>query len=131
MAEERSYELIFICRPDTLEAELDKVLTTLQQTIEEQHGRVEKVEKWGVRKLAYQVGKSREGQFIFLAIHGREGDMIKELERRLKVSEPVLKYMTVRIDEEMKRKQKLTARRERRMARRQRKSPGETATAAG
>jgi small subunit ribosomal protein S6 len=131
MAEERSYELIFICRPDTLEDELEKVLGVLQQTIEEQHGRLEKVDRWGVRKLAYRVGKSREGLFVFLAIHGREGDMIKELERRLKVAEPVLKYMTVRIDEEMKRKQKLTARRERRMARRQRKSPGETATAAG
>ena len=131
MAEERFYELIFICRPDTPEADIDKVLSTLQQTIEEQQGRVEKVEKWGVKKLAYRIGKSREGFFVFLAIYGRQGEMIKELERRLKVSEPVLKYMTVRIDEELKRQRKLSARRERRLARRPHKTAGEPAAAAG
>ncbi len=131
MAEERYYELIFICRPDTPEDEIDKVISTLQQTVEEQQGRVEKNEKWGVRKLAYQLGKSREGYFVYLAIYGRQGDMIKELERRLKVTEPVLKYMTVRIDEELKRQKKLIARRERRLARRPHKATGESTTAAG
>jgi small subunit ribosomal protein S6 len=130
MADERYYELIFICRPDTPEPEIDKVISTLQQTIEEQQGRVDKTEKWGVRKLAYRIDKNREGFFVYLAIYGRQGDMIKELERRLKVSEPVLKFLTVRIDEELKRQQKLVARRERRMARRPRKSAGESATAA-
>ncbi len=131
MAEERFYELIFICRPDTPETDIDKVLSTLQQVVEEQKGRVEKVEKWGVRKLAYRIGKSREGFFVFLAIYGRQGEMIKELERRLKVSEPVLKYMTVRIDEELKRQRKLSERRERRLARRPRKTAGEPAAASG
>lgn len=130
MADERYYELIFICRPDTPEPEIDKVISTLQQTIEEQQGRVEKTEKWGVRKLAYRIDKNREGFFVYLAIYGRQGEMIKELERRLKVSEPVLKFLTVRIDEELKRQQKLVARRERRLARRPRKSAGESATAA-
>lgn len=130
MAEERFYELIFICRPDTPEAEIDKVISSLQQIIDEQQGRVEKMEKWGVRRLAYRVDKAREGFFVFLAIYGRQGDMIKELERRLKVSEPVLKYMTVRIDEELKRQSKLVARRERRLARHPRKTTGESATAA-
>ena len=130
MADERFYELIFICRPDTPEAEIDKVISTLQQIADEQQGRVERVDKWGVRRLAYRVDKSREGFFVFLAIYGRKGEMIKELERRLKVSEPVLKYMTVRIDEELKRQSKLVARRERRLARRPRKTPGESATAA-
>lgn len=131
MAKERLYELIFICRPDTPEAEIDKVLTTLQQTIEEQQGQVEKLEKWGVRRMAYQVGKSHDGFFVFLSIRGRQGDMVKEMERRLNVSEPVLKYMTVRIDEELKRQRKLVARRERRMARRAHKTTGDTAAAAG
>lgn len=131
MAEERSYELIFICRPDTPEGDMDKVVSTLQQTIEEQQGRVDKVDKWGVRKLAYRIGKNSEGFFVFLAFRGRQGDLIRELERRLKVSEPVLKYLTVRIDLEMKRKQKLSARRERRLARGSRKAAGESATAAG
>ncbi|HVB34055.1 MAG TPA: 30S ribosomal protein S6 [Patescibacteria group bacterium] len=131
MAEERIYELIFICRPDTPEAEIDKVVSTLGQVVEEQQGRVEKVDKWGVRKLAYRIAKCNDGFFVFLLIHSRQGEMIKELARRLNVSEPVLKYITVRIDEELKRQRKLVARRERRMARRARKSAGETAAAAG
>ncbi|HVB98249.1 MAG TPA: 30S ribosomal protein S6 [Candidatus Dormibacteraeota bacterium] len=131
MAEERIYELIFICRPDTPEAEIDKVISTLQQAAEEQQGRVEKVDKWGVRRMAYRVDKCSDGFFVFFLIHGRRSEMVKELERRLKVSEPVLKYLTVRIDEELKRQRKLVARRERRMARRARKSAGETAAAAG
>jgi small subunit ribosomal protein S6 len=131
MAEERIYELIFICRPDTPEAELDRVVTTVEQVVQEQQGQVEKNERWGVRKLAYQVGKCNDGFFVFLLIHGRQNEMIKEIERRLSVSEPVLKYMTVRIDQELKRQKKLVARRERRMARRAHKTPGETAAAAG
>jgi small subunit ribosomal protein S6 len=131
MSEERTYELIFICRPDTPEAEIDKVVSTLQQVIQEQQGRVEKVEKQGVRKLAYRVRKSREGFFVFLVLHGSHGEMIKELERRLKVSEPVLKYMTVRIDEELKRQKKLAAHRARRLARSPRKTAGEAAPPAG
>jgi small subunit ribosomal protein S6 len=131
MAQERLYELIFICRHDTPEAEIDKVVAALQQAVDEQQGRVEKIEKWGVRKLAYRVGKSSDGFFVFLLIHGRQADMVKELERRLNVSEPVLKYITVRIDEELKRQKKLVARRERRMARRARKRAGEPAAAAG
>ena len=130
MAEERFYELIFICRPDTPEAEIDKVVSTLQVIVDEHQGRIEKVDKWGVRRLAYRVDKSREGFFVFLAMYGRKGEMNKQLGRRLKVFEPVLKYMTVRIDEELKRQNKLVARRERRLARRPRKTPGESATAA-
>ena len=131
MAEERIYELIFICKPDTAEADVDKVVAALQQAIEEQHGQLEKVDKWGARKLAYPISKSREGLFVFLSIHCSHGNIIKELERRLKVSEPVLKYMTVRIDQELKRQKKLAARRERRIARRPRKTTGETAATAG
>ena len=131
MAEERIYELIFICRPDTAESDIDRVVATLRQAVEEQQGRVEREEKWGVRKLAYRVGKYSDGFFVFLLIHGRQSEMVKEIERRLNVSEPVLKYMTVRIDLELKRQKKLVARRERRMARRAHKSAGETAAAAG
>ena len=92
---------------------------------------MEREEKWGVRKLAYRVGKYSDGFFVFLLIHGRQSEMVKEVERRLNVSEPVLKYITVRIDLELKRQKKLVALRERRMARRAHKSAGETAAAAG
>src|SRR2546427_471083 len=116
--EERIYDLIFICRPATPEEEITKVVATLEQAANERGGKVEKVEKWGTRKLAYRVSKHREGIYVYLLLRSTQGEMIKELERRLKVSDPVLKYQTVRLDEELKRQQKFMRRRERKMARR-------------
>src|SRR5207302_11066457 len=131
--EERIYDLIFICRPATPEEEITKVVATLEQAANERGGKVEKVEKWGTRKLAYRVSKHREGIYVYLLLRSTQGEMIKELERRLKVSDPVLKYQTVRLDEELKRQQKFIRRRERKMARRPRKpaSAGEQVAAAG
>ena len=125
--EERLYDLVFICRPDTPEEEVNKVVTTLEHVVAERGGKVEKLEKWGTRKLAYRVSKHREGFYVYLMLRGSQGEMIKELERRLKVSDPVIKYMTVRLDEELKRLQKLTAHRERRAARRPRKPAAQPA----
>jgi len=125
--EERLYDLVFICRPDTPEEEVNKIVTTLEHVVAERGGKVEKLEKWGTRKLAYRVSKHREGFYVYLMLRGSQGEMIKELERRLKVSDPVIKYMTVRLDEELKRLQKLTARRERRAARRPRKPAAQPA----
>ncbi len=122
--EERLYDLIFICRPDTPEEEITKLVATLEQATSERGGKVEKVEKWGTRKLAYRVHKHREGFYVHLVLRATQGEMIKELERRLKVSDPVIKYLTVRLDEELKRQQKLVRRRERKAARRPRKSAG-------
>lgn len=130
--EERLYDLIFICRPDTPEEEINKLVGTLEHAATERGGKVDKVEKWGTRKLAYRVHKNREGFYVYLVLRSTQGEMIKELERRLKVSDPVIKYMTVRLDEEVKRQQKLAHRRERRAARRPRKpaAAGEQQTAA-
>ncbi len=119
--EERLYDLIFICRPDTPPEEIDKIVAGLEQSAAEKGGKVEKVEKWGTRKLAYRVRKHREGFYVYLVLRGTQGEMIKELERRLKVFDPVIKYLTVRLDELLKRQQKLGQRRERRAARRPRK----------
>ncbi len=122
--EERLYDLIFICRPDTPEEEINKLVATLEQTANERGGKVEKAEKWGTRKLAYRVRRHREGFYVYLMLRSTQGEMIKELERRLKVADPVIKYLTVRLDEEIKRQQKLARRRERKAARRPRKSAG-------
>jgi small subunit ribosomal protein S6 len=118
---DRLYDLIFICMPTTPEEEVAKIVSTLEQTASEHGGKVEKVEKWGTRKMAYRVAKQREGLYVYLALHSTEGTLIKELERRLKVSDAVIKYMTVRLDEEIKRQQKLVAHREHRARRRPRK----------
>ncbi|HXW17386.1 MAG TPA: 30S ribosomal protein S6 [Candidatus Acidoferrales bacterium] len=120
--EERLYDLIFICRPDTPEAEVDKLIATLEHTVAEKSAKIEKLEKWGRKRMAYRVHKLREGYYVYMSIRSSHGELIKELERRLKVADPVIKYLTIRIDEEMKRQQKLSKRRERRAARRPRKT---------
>jgi small subunit ribosomal protein S6 len=119
--EERLYDLIFICRPDTPEAEVDKLIATLEHTVADKSAKIEKIEKWGRKRMAYRVRKLREGFYVYMSIRSNHGELIKELERRLKVADPVIKYLTIRIDEEMKRQQKLAKHRERRAARRPRK----------
>ncbi|HEX4642413.1 MAG TPA: 30S ribosomal protein S6 [Candidatus Acidoferrales bacterium] len=125
MEEERVYDLIFICRPATPEDEINKIVTTLEHSTGEHGGKIEKTERWGTRRLAYRVAKHREGFFVYMVVKSTQGDLIKELERRLKVSDAVIKYQTIRLDEELKRQQKLGKHRERRASRRPRKqSPG-------
>jgi small subunit ribosomal protein S6 len=122
--EERIYDLIFICRPATPEEEINKIVTTLEHSTGEHGGKIEKTERWGTRRLAYRVAKHREGFFVYMVVKSTQGDLIKELERRLKVSDAVIKYQTIRLDEELKRQQKLGKHRERRASRRPRKQAG-------
>lgn len=119
--EERQYDLIFICRPDTPEADVDKVIATLEHAAAEKGGKIEAVNKWGRKRMAYRVQKLREGYYVYLVVKSSHGEVVKELERRLKVSDAVMKYLTVRLDEELKRQDKLKRHRERRAARRPRK----------
>src|SRR5580698_787315 len=114
--EERRYDLIFICRPDTPEADIDKVIATLESTAGDKGAKIESVAKWGRKRMAYRVQKLHEGYFVYMVIKTTHGEVVKELERRLKVADPVIKYLTVRLDEELKRQ------RERRAARRPRKA---------
>jgi small subunit ribosomal protein S6 len=120
--DDRLYEVIFITRPDTPEPEIDKIIATLQHAADEKQAKLEKIEKWGRKRMAYKVRKLREGFYVYIALRSSHGELIKELERRLKVADPVIKYMTIRIDEDMKRQQKLARHRERRAARRPRKT---------
>jgi small subunit ribosomal protein S6 len=96
-------------------------VATLEHSAVEHGGKVEKTEKWGTRRLAYRVSKHREGFFVYMVLRSAQSDIIKELERRLKVSDAVIKYQTVRLDEDLKRQQKLIHHRERRASRRPRK----------
>ena len=118
----RIYEVIFVIRVDVLEAEIDGLVEVFQQAVVSTGGALAKVEKWGKRTLAYRVRGQREGFYVFFEVHG-SGDTVRELERRLKVSEPVIKYLTVRVDVERKKFEKVRHRRERRAARRQRRAP--------
>jgi len=120
--EERQYDLIFICRPDTPEADVDKVIATLEHAATEKGGKIEKTEKWGRKRMAYRVQRLREGYYVYMAVRSTHGEVVKELERRLKVADVVMKYLTVRVDEELKRQEKLKKHHERRAPRRPRKT---------
>src|SRR2546422_9764640 len=97
--EERLYDLIFICRPTTPEEEITKIIATLEHACAETGGKVEKIEKWGTRKMAYRVAKHREGYYVYLQIKSTQGELLSELDRRLAVSDVVIKYLTVRLVE--------------------------------
>jgi small subunit ribosomal protein S6 len=116
--EERLYDLIFIVRPATPEEEIKKVEHTVEHACTEKGAKIEKTEHWGTRKLAYRVAKHREGIYVYYQIRTSHNDLIVELERRLKVQDSVIKYLTIRLDEDLKRQKKLTAIRDKRAARR-------------
>ncbi len=105
---QRFYEVMFIVRPDVADEELDKLIAGLEQTVTGGGGRVRSTEKLGRRKLAYLVRKFSEGNYVLLTIDA-DGPLVAELERRLRVSEPVIKFITVRMDEEDKRLAKIKA----------------------
>ena len=102
----RTYELMFIVRPDMTEEDLDKLIATLSGVVPASGGSVQKVDKMGKRRLAYTVRKFREGIYVLMTIEGA-GTVIHELERRLRVTEQVIKFLTVRVDEEHKRLDKI------------------------
>lgn len=111
---QRLYEVMFIVRPDVADEDLDKLIAGLEQTVTNGGGTVRSTEKMGRRRLAYQVRKFGEGNYILLTIDA-DGSLIAELERRLRVSEPVIKFITVRVDEEQKRADKIRKLRESRV----------------
>jgi small subunit ribosomal protein S6 len=112
----RIYEELFIVRPDATDEELDPLIEQLQSVITKSGGSLEKTEKWGIRKLAYRVLKYDEGQFVLLQFNAQP-ETVKEIERRLRVADLVMKFLTVRIDEKMKRIEKRRKAREKRAAR--------------
>ena len=119
---QRTYEVMFIVRPDMGEEDVDKLVSTLESQVSAAGGTVKNVERMGKRRLAYKVRKFQDGMYILLTVEG-SGALIHELERRLRVTEPVIKFLTVRIDEEQKRLDKIKAIRDAR-----RKAPPAPAT---
>lgn len=118
------YELIFIVRPDIAEDEVDKLVAQMEGIVTGAGGQIEKIEKMGRRRLAYRVQRHREGFYVLFAFEGT-GDTVHEFERRLKVADPVIKFLTVRMDEDLKRGRKFQAQ----AARREAKKPHNKQTA--
>jgi small subunit ribosomal protein S6 len=113
----RHYEIMFIVNPNVPEEEIDKINAQIEGIVTSGSGKVEKIEKMGKRRLAYEVQKQREGYYVLFAIVAN-GDIIKECERRLRVMDAVIKYITVRTDEEVRRLEKIRSYRQKRAARR-------------
>ncbi len=121
----RVYELMFIVRPDMVEEEQDKLISTLESAVSSSGGKVRSMERMGKRRLAYTVRRFHDGIYILLTVEGG-GALIHELERRLRVTEPVIKFLTVRIDEEQKRLDKIKKLREARRKPAPAPAPAET-----
>jgi len=106
----RLYEVMFILRPDVAEEDADKLISGFSTSVTNGGGVVKTVEKMGRRKLAYVVRKFNDGNYVLLTIEA-SGPVVLELERRLRVTEQVIKFITVRMDEEEKRLAKVKAKR--------------------
>ena len=116
MAAKRVYEVMYIGTPETADEDITKLNETIQQLIEKEGGTVVKTDVMGRRKLAYPIQKKTEGHYTLFEIEG-SGQEIAELERRFRVNDAVIRFVTVRVDEERKTAAKLTAKRENRQGR--------------
>ncbi|MEO8026441.1 MAG: 30S ribosomal protein S6 [Bryobacteraceae bacterium] len=112
----RVYEELFIVRPGTPDEELDALIEQVTGVITAAGGTIERTDKWGVRRLAYRVKKFSEGIYT-LIVFNAPAEAVKEIERRLRVTDSVIKFITVRIDEKMKKIEKRRKAREKRQAR--------------
>ena len=112
-----NYEIMFIVNPNVVEEEIDKINGQVESVITNGGGKVGKVEKLGKRRLAYIVKKFREGSYVLFSLESN-GAVVHEVERRLRVMDPVIKYLTVRLDEDNKRLDKIKIHREKRAAKR-------------
>ena len=98
---DRQYELVYILPPDTTEQQAAELHEQIAAVVARMHGQIEKTENWGRRKLAYEIGHYKEGFYVLEVINGT-GDLMKEIDRRLKVIDQVFRHMVVRVDEEKK-----------------------------
>lgn len=123
--QQRIYEVMYIIRPDLPEEETDRVVSSVESSATAAGITVKNTERMGKRRLAYKVRKFQDGIYVLLTVEG-PGSALAELERRLRVTEPVIKYITVRVDEEQKRLAKIKKIRDSKV--RQRPQRAETAT---
>ena len=98
---DRQYELVYILPPETTEQQIADLREQIEGVVSRLHGQIEKTENWGRRKLAYDIGRHKEGVYILEVING-SGELMKELDRRLRVTDEVVRHIIVRVDEEKK-----------------------------
>jgi small subunit ribosomal protein S6 len=97
----RQYELVYILPPETTEQQATELHDQVQAIVARLQGEIEKTENWGRKRLAYDIGHHKEGVYVLEVING-SGELMKEIDRRLKVLDQVIRHMVVRVDEEKK-----------------------------
>jgi small subunit ribosomal protein S6 len=113
----RQYEVLFIIDPGADDDEVAKITDTFKQIITDQGGTITKAETLGRRQLAYEILRKKEGTFVDIELEGT-GKEIAEMERRMRVNDRILRYLTVRMDEERQRAEKFKDKRSRKAAKR-------------
>ncbi|HZR25796.1 MAG TPA: 30S ribosomal protein S6 [Vicinamibacterales bacterium] len=98
---DRQYELVYILPPETTEQQVTELHEQVEQVVSRLHGTIEKTENWGRKRLAYEIAHHKEGVYVLDVING-SGELMKELDRRLRVMDQVIRHMVVRVDEEKK-----------------------------
>ena len=95
----RKYELVYVVSPDATDDQVTEVHTQVESIVQRMNGQLEKTDNWGRRKLAYEIGRHKEGTYVLEVING-DGELMKEIDRRLKVTDLVIRHLVVRVDEE-------------------------------
>ena len=98
---DRQYELLYILPPDSTEQQVAEIHEQVASVVSRLNGQIEKTDNWGRRRLAYEIGPHKEGVYVLHVING-PGDLMKELDRRLRVLDQVIRHVVVRVDEEKK-----------------------------
>lgn len=111
----RIYELGFILKPDLSEPDVSAAIDGVKQALTDGGAGIDKVDDWGKRRLAYRVRGFWNGHYVFIQYSTTDGSSLtREVERRLRVADNIIKFMTIRIDEDLKRVRKLRERRAKR-----------------
>ena len=108
----RTYEVSFIAAPTLTPEELDAFVAQMQTVVEGKNGKVVKVDNWGKKSLAYKIKRFRDGYYVILTVEA-DGAIIAELERRFRVADHVIRFLSIRIDEDLKRSEKMKVMRQR------------------
>ena len=117
MSQTRDYELVYIISPESSEQEIADLHTQIEQIVQRFNGTFDKTENWGRKRLAYDIGHHREGTYVVETITG-SGELMKEIDRRLRVIDQVIRHLVVRVDEELRVAQRTTEARKAFVARR-------------
>jgi len=117
MSQNRQYELVYIVSPDASEEAVAELHTQVEEIVTRYKGTLDKTENWGRRKLAYEIGHAREGTYVVETITG-SGELMKEIDRRFRVTDTIIRHLTVRVDDDIKVAERLRAERKATQARR-------------